>query len=160
MEWKHLKEVLERYGEYLSQRMKQRLLTDDSNATGNLTDSITYLVNHKGSVFEVSISLLDYWKYVNYDTKPHFPPVDAIEKWVVAKKIVPHVGTLPNGKSYVPTVRQLAFLIARSISENGTKGTDFFNLSVEEMNERFMLEIEMAINEDIDEEIDILLLEL
>lgn len=160
MEWKHLKGVLDRYGEFLKERMKQNLLQDGANATGNLTDSINYIVNSNGSTLEVSISLLEYWKYVNYDTKPHFPPVDAIKDWIVAKRIVPQVQSLPNGKTYLPTVPQLAFLIARSISENGTEGNEFFDMAAEEAEQRFMLEVELAIQEDLDEEIDILLIEL
>lgn len=160
MEWKHLREVLDRYGEYLENRMKQNLLQDDANATGNLTESIQYIVSSNGNTFGISISLLEYWKYVNYDTKPHFPPVKAIEEWIKVKRIVPQVGTLPSGKQYIPTVPQLAFLIARSISENGTEGNEFFDMAVEEAEQRFMLELELAIQEDLDEEIDILLIEL
>lgn len=44
------------------------------------------------------------------------PPTDAIKAWITKKNIIPRQGK--NGK--IPTTNQLAFLIARSIGENGT----------------------------------------
>jgi hypothetical protein len=46
------------------------------------------------------------------------PPISAIEKWIEVKPIIPDSRI---GK--VPTTKQLAFLIARSSGEKGTKGT-------------------------------------
>lgn len=157
MEWKHLKAVLDEYGEYIAQQMKANLESDGSNASGELSNSITYVYEREGETLSVCISLLDYWKYLNYGTKPHFPPVNAIEKWIEVKRIVPQVRALPDGKTYLPTVRQLAFLIARSISEKGTEGTQFFDKAVESLRDRLMEAIDVAVAQDLEEEIDAVL---
>ena len=86
MEWKHLEAVLNEYGEYIAQQMKQNLASDGSNASGELSDSIEYLVQHEGNTYSLCISLLDYWKYLNDGTRPHFPPVSAIENWITSRR--------------------------------------------------------------------------
>lgn len=87
----------------------------DRNSSGKLSmfkTKIKVQDNH----FLIQFDLPEYWKYVEYGTKPHFPPISAIEGWIQVKPIIPDSRT---GK--VPTTRQLAFMIARSISKNGTK---------------------------------------
>lgn len=155
MEFRHLQEVLERYGEYLRERARQNILEDGSNASGDLVNSIEFQVESSNGVFEVSIELLDYWKYLNYDTKPHFPPMAAIEKWIQIKPVLPEVR---NGVE--PTVKQLAYLIARKISREGTEGTHFFDRAKEEALDKFILAIEYAVSEDLEEEVNTLLLPL
>lgn len=156
MEFKHLQEVLQRYGEAFRNKLQENLLKDGSNASGALTNSIRYIYEGKGGTFSVSIGLEDYWKYVNDGTKPHFPPVSAIRKWVEIKPVIPEADA--NGR--VPTVAQLAFLIARKISREGTEGTHFFDKTQEEINDYFLLSIEKAVSEDLDEEVDSVLIQL
>lgn len=156
MEFKHLQEVLQRYGEAFRNKLQENLLKDGSNASGGLTNSIRYIYEGKGGTFSVSIGLEDYWKYVNDGTKPHFPPVSAIRKWVEIKPVIPEADA--NGR--VPTVGQLAFLIARKISIEGTEGTHFFDRTQEEINDYFLLSIEKAVSEDLDEEVDSVLIQL
>lgn len=50
-------------------------------ATGSLKKTIS------GEVIgdEVHIFMQDYWKYIEYGTAPHMPPVDAMEEWVKVK---------------------------------------------------------------------------
>ena len=79
-----------------------------------------------GKYLEITFILADYWKYLENGTKPHFPPVDAIEKWITVKHIIP---TTDNGR--VPTTRQLAFSIARGISKNGTKPTKLLQHTID-----------------------------
>ena len=56
---------------------------------------------------------------MEYDTKPHFPPVSKILEWVEIKPVIPR----PLASSKIPSPKQLAFLIGRAISEHGTKGS-------------------------------------
>lgn len=121
--------------------------------SSNLADTATYTVEWNGDIFEVYFNLQDYWKYVEEGTRPHFPPVDAIERWITAKRIVPRAY---NGQ--VPTTRQLAYVISRSISRKGTEGkhylsdtleecTNLINLIVEELSNQFEVEINNTIVE-------------
>lgn len=153
MEYRHLEEVLQRYANEFAEQLKERLRDGNAIASGTLVNSIKHIYEHNGNVYSVSISLADYWKYVNSDTKPHWPPVSAIKKWIEVKPVIPYVGS--NGK--LPTVEQLAFLISRKIAREGTKGNEFFDLTQEDINARFMQDIEYAIAEDLNEELEDLL---
>ena len=136
----------------LLERYKQSLKDNNHIASGNLYNTATYKTNINGSWFELTFVLDETWRYLENGTKPHFPPVEAIERWITVKHIIP---TTNSGK--VPTTRQLAFLIARGISKNGTKPTkllqktidgadDLINLIVDEIAKQLQEEIN---NEEI-----------
>lgn len=99
---------------YISQLEKH-----DRRATGNLIDSVHTTIEVNGSRYIVWLHLADYWKYVENDTRPHWPPPSAILKWIEAKPVIPR----PDANGRIPTPKQLAFLIGRKISEVGTKGS-------------------------------------
>ena len=95
----------------------KKALNDSGHyASGKLANTAKAVIKWDGKVFELFFNLQEYWKYLENGTKPHFPPMSAIEEWIKVKRIVP---TARTGK--VPTTKQLAFLIARGISKNGTK---------------------------------------
>lgn len=95
------------------------------SASSDLINTATSIATFDGRYFEISFNLQDYWKYLENGTKPHFPPIDAIERWIKVKKIVPKS---VNGK--VPTTKQLAFLISRKISREGTPATKLLEKSL------------------------------
>ena len=101
--------------------LKNKLKANDSYASGDLVNSVRGVVKQNGKYIVISIQLNEYWKFIENGTKPHWPPVDAIKKWVSVKKILPR--PLKTGK--LPTENQLAFLIARKISKVGTKPKPF-----------------------------------
>ena len=109
-------------------KLKETIANNGSNASGKLSKSIKGKVKQNGKFLEVSISLEDYWKYIEYGTRPHFPPVDKIKEWIRVKPILPR--PLSNGK--LPTNDQLAFLIGRKISKVGTKPQPFLKKSITE----------------------------
>lgn len=111
-------EILERY--------KKAIIDNGHNASGNLVNTASYKIKWDGKNFELYFNLPDYWKYLENGTKPHFPPVEAIEKWITIKHIIP---TTNSGR--VPTTKQLAFLIARGISKNGTKPTKLLQKTID-----------------------------
>ena len=87
-------------------------------ASGRLRD-FTVEVVQDDKWFNIVFNLEHYWKYVENGRKPgKFPPPNAIMEWIRVKPIVPH-----PMNNRVPTTKQLAFLIARSIAQNGIKPT-------------------------------------
>lgn len=84
----------------------------------SLIDSVRCEVVVADKGFEVVMYMRDYWKYLEDDTKPHFPPLDKLKEWIEIKPIFPRPY---RGK--LPTPAQLAYLIGRKIAEVGTKGT-------------------------------------
>ena len=93
--------------------LKSVISSNGSNASGTLSKSITGIVKMNDKYLTISISLEDYWKYIEYGTNPHFPPVDKIREWIRVKPVLPR--PLASGK--LPTENQLAFLIGRKISK-------------------------------------------
>lgn len=95
------------------------IIDTDHSATGNLALNQEKIIQYDGRYFSIYLSLEDYWKYLEYGTKPHFPPLEKIKEWIRIKPVVP----LPQANEKLPTENQLAFLIGRKISREGTPAT-------------------------------------
>lgn len=71
-------------------------------------------------------------------TRPHFPPIEPIQKWVIYKGLVKDKGkvtsvkAVKNKSKVYDESRQIAYLIARKISKKGTKGLPFLKLALEQ----------------------------
>ena len=141
----NLRAVLEEYGVAVRNLYQDRLILHDRIATGELLNSVDTRVEYDGQAYEVKMDLADYWRYVEMDTKPHWPPPSAILSWIKAKPVIPR--PLKNGK--LPTPEQLAFLIGRKIAVFGTKGQPDLTDSVEDMNKAFQERIAAALAKDV-----------
>jgi hypothetical protein len=67
---------------------------------------------------------------VENDTRPHFPPIQALESWV-AEKIN------PEPEEGVDVVNKVATLIALKIAKHGTKGKFMFKKGIEKSQGEF-----------------------
>jgi hypothetical protein len=94
--------------------------------TGRLATSITSVV--EGSTENITGRIgtnVVYAPYMELGTKPHFPPIAAIQDWVKKKGIAAKL--TPSGKrggskaTRESQDRSMAFVIARSISKKGTR---------------------------------------
>lgn len=146
----HTIEALRQYADTLRQRYQNKLTEDDHVASGNLLRSVEYRVDAGSKSIEISLNLEDYWKYVESGTKPHFPPISAILQWIKVKPVIP--SRTYNGK--LPTQEQLAFLIARKISEKGTEGTNDLEQSRDELDGALDEILEQSITQDVNECLD------
>lgn len=154
MEFKHLAAVLNEYGQAVKTLYADNLRGSKRPTTENtLINEMRYIVVSRDRTWEVMLSLKDYWKYIEYGTSPHWPPVDAIRHWVEVKPVVPY--PMSNGK--VPTVNQLAFLVSRKIAQVGTEGKDDLGRALQAINAQYTERIEQAITEDISESVDFVL---
>ena len=134
----------------LLERYKKAVEDSGHVASGGLVNNATYQVMVNGSWLEVSFNLEEHWKYLENGTRPHFPPINAIEQWISVKRIVPRPY---NGK--VPTTRQLAFLIARGISKNGTKPTKLLQTTINNSDDliaKLIDELAKQLQEEINKE--------
>lgn len=116
---RELQQALEDLANDVREGYKDKLLREDHKATGDLLNSVTAYVEVQGTTYEVKLELLDYWKYLEDGTRPHWPPRSAILKWIKAKPVVPY----PGKDGRIPSPESLAFLIQRKIARVGTKGT-------------------------------------
>lgn len=155
IDFKHTLEVLDKFGNKLITEYRKELEADNIS-NGELYKTIDYTVSSKGGEWVVSVSLADYWKYLEYGRKPgKFPPISAIENWIKVKRILPHSITLKSGKTVLPTIPQLSFLIARKIARDGTKPRNYFKTAFEEVKAEFLEKIKSAIEQDIKESLEL-----
>lgn len=150
--WEKTYEVLKEYAIELRNTLQDSYINDDRIATGDLLNSVEYIIEKDNRQIEVSLQLKEWWKYVEEDTKPHFPPPDAMLNYIKAKPILPK----PDNNGKLPTPNQLAYLIGRKISEVGTTGTHNVRDTVRLINERYEEKIGQAISEDINNELDVI----
>lgn len=122
---------------------------------GQLYRTLSYSVKMDNSSWLISISLEEYWKYIENGRRAgaKMPPLDVIEKWINVRQIIPHSMTLKSGKTVIPSVKQLSFLIARSISQNGIQPRPFFKQSFESAKRDYLNKITEAVQKDITEAI-------
>lgn len=150
--FENLTRVLNDYGKFLVEEYKDNLILDNKNASDNLYNSVKYIVDTstKGR-FEVKISLLEYWKYIENGRRAgKFPPITAIKDWIKVKPVLPK--PMSNGK--LPTEQQLTYLISRKIALDGIKPNPILENSIKSITESMMEFIEEAVIQDIENEIE------
>ena len=95
--------------------------------------------------FKVSVSLAEYWKWVENGRGPgKYPPPEAIRRWIEVKPV--NISPI-NGR--MPSVEQVGFLIGRKIAEEGTEAQPFFEPAKEQVIREFEERIAYAIEEDV-----------
>ena len=150
-DFKHTMKALNDFGNFIITNYKSQLEAEQMN-NGELYRTISYSVSTGNSGWVISVSLADYWKYIEYGRRPgKMPPVSAIENWINVKQIIPHSMTLKSGKTVIPTIPQLSFLIARSIGRRGISPKPLFKNSFEAAKKQFIQVIKDAILADIKE---------
>lgn len=138
----NLLQVLEDLAKDVRKNYKEHLWLHKHVASGDLMRSISTEVVVSGTTYEVVMNLADYWQYVEEDTKPHWPPKAAIDRWIFIKPLLPRPMTIKrvwwtNGRQpgkektiynekyvdVIPSGNSLSYLIRRKIATEGTKGT-------------------------------------
>ena len=152
LKFDNLLAVLEEYAIAIRNQYQDNLIDNDHVASEQLLNNVNYIITKEGNEISVSLRLQDYWKYVECDTKPHFPPVDKIREWIRIKPVLPY----PDNNGKLPTENQLAYLIGRKISEEGTTGTHDLREAVTKINDQYEELIGLAINEDLKDALDII----
>lgn len=136
-------EILKKYSQDIMDALAKNLQAEDKIATGNLIQSIKFPVKVFGTKYVATLSMDDYWKFVEEGRKPgKFPPIDKILQWTVEKGLT--LNPLSNRrkklirglkhKKLKKAVKQiskeklrksLAFLIGRNIAAKGIAPTHF-----------------------------------
>lgn len=131
IELTELEQVLRDLADDIRDNYKEHLEYNDRYTREHkLIDSVKTNVVVGDRAFEVTMTLNEYWKYVeegvrggkNYSSpykNPGWKAYPFILKWIDIKPVIPR--PMANGK--LPTPKQLGFLITRGIVENGTQGS-------------------------------------
>lgn len=143
----NLEKVLEEYAIDFRNTYQDSLINNDRIASGDLLNSVDYIITKGTNQYSVSIKLKDYYYFVEYGRKAgKFPPPDAMLRYVQIKPILPR----PNANGKLPTEKQLAFLIGRKIAREGTEGSGDFQKTADTINNRYLIKIYQAIDKDIE----------
>ena len=160
MEWKNTKLVLDEFGKQFIDAYRSGLDAKNANASRDLYNSLNFEVKIGKQSISLDILLNDYWKYLEYGCKgtetsypdayypAHFPPTKAIEEGIKIKPVIPEQR---NGK--LPTQKQLAFLIARSINKKGIEPRFIFRDAVDDIWEQLKDALNEAIEKDVENNI-------
>lgn len=148
IEFNHLQKALADYAKAIRENYKESLDRDNRRATGQLITSVNTKIVNKGNKFEIDLNLEDYWKNIEYGTEPHWPQVNNILEWIEVKQILPY----PDKNGNLPSEKQLAYLISRKISIEGTEGTHNLEDTIDTVDYESI--IEDALDQDIMECID------
>lgn len=150
--WNKTYEVLREFAIRLRNEYQDKLIQDNKIATGELLNSVDYVIEKNDRAISVSLKLEDYWKWVEEGRKPgKFPPPDAILSWLRVKPIIPDERT-----GRIPDERQLAYLIGRKIATDGIEPGYQLRYTKERLFREFENRIEEAITQDITENITII----
>jgi hypothetical protein len=131
VEFAELQQVLQDLANDIRDNYKEHLeFNDRYTREHKLIDSVKTQVVVGDRAFEITMTLQDYWKYVEEGvqgarnmTSPYRNPgwkaFPHIMRWIDIKPVIPR--PMANGK--IPTPKQLGYLITRSIVNNGTQGS-------------------------------------
>ena len=140
--------LLNSFGNTLISRYRDKI---KEYASGKLYKTIDYTITSKSDSYLVTINLEAYWVFLENGRKPgaKMPPVSAIENWIKVRKIIPRPVTLKSGKQRVPTIPQLAYVIARSIAKNGIAPRPFMRESINQTIDDFKSKLSAAVKDDV-----------
>ena len=153
-DFKHTMKALNDFGQKIVDNYRAELEACGYQ-DGQLYRTLSYSVSTGTGGWVISVSLEEYWKYIEAGRRAgaKMPPLDVIEKWINVKQIIPHEMTLKGGKTIIPTIPQLSFLIARKIGRDGIRPRPFFKQSFEDAKREFLSKIADAVQQDIVESI-------
>lgn len=154
----NLRQVLLDVAADAQETYRYQLSIGGKNASHKLADSAKCYVEHTGTLYEVKIDLLEYWKYVEGGAQgteespvgavypPHFPPAWAIEKWINVKPILPR----PREDGRLPSPKQLSYAIATAIERRGIEPHPALQATIDEIYDKWNAQIEGAFAKDVE----------
>lgn len=155
IQWTRTRKVLEEFAQQFVEGYRKRLADARVNTSqASLSRSVRYEVKAESTWIAVDISLLDYWRYVEYGRRAgKMPPIYAIERWINIKPIVPRA----YGGRRVPSTRSLAYLIARKIGLEGIRPKPYFAETRDLLLRDFDKALGDAVAQDVGGQIDIII---
>ena len=155
--------VLEEFGAYFRNLLQDRIIEEDMIASGELLNDLDYVIDAGENEWTVSVKIKDYFKYLDEGTQPAgefknpgWKAYPFVRQWIEIKPIYPSVDS--EGKT--PSVDQLAFLITRSMKENGIEPREVWEPTVKEAVDHYEQKLGDAILEDMGSDIERVLMEI
>lgn len=111
--------------------------------------NISFNVESGDGNFAIVFNLPSYWRWAENGRAPgRMPPPGSLMKWMEFNRILPSQVQLPNGKSYIPSMQSLEFLIRRKIGRDGTEGKHTWEATENEIRDSLVNAVKAAIEKD------------
>lgn len=154
MTFSNTERVLNNYGELFRQVYKDNNAAAGYDPSQPLMNDVSFDVQSAAGNFSIVFHLPDYWKGAEYGYKPHevYPPKGSLLQWMEWKHIMPQMMTLKTGKTVLPSMESLEFLIRRKIWEKGTKeprGGHTWEATERELHDRLVRDVTEALRQDV-----------
>lgn len=133
-----VEKLVETTGLILERETKEVLAKEGKHATGDAIKSVRSEARKLSWGYVIRTFLgVNYGVFIYEDTKPHWPPLNKIQKWVRLKKLAGRYSVktkkrLGGKLTQHAEDRQIAWLIARKIARKGTKGIKFFDIALKQ----------------------------
>lgn len=141
-----VEQVLQAYAKEAEELYKYQIALGGKNASRKLTDTIKSNVLVGDQAYEITLTLQEYWKYIEHGRPPgKFPPVKALLDWISVKPIIPR----PDADGRIPTPKQLSFLIGRKIKEEGIEPFPALKTTKEDLDRIYHERLSQALGHDV-----------
>lgn len=163
--WSEIRRVADRIALMLERAVVEVLNENDKVVSGDLKKSVASRVEQERDRIIISVFTgTKYAQWVHEGTKPHYPPIFPIARWVQKKGIgqsfsvkshrmvgtnkrtLKHSvgGTELSGK-FSQEVLSVAYAIQRSIGKKGTKAFKFFEIALKRSESRIQTMVNEAV---------------
>lgn len=137
------------YGELFRQVYKDNNAAAGYDSSQPLMNDVSFDVQSAAGNFTIVFHLPDYWKWAeNGRTSGKMPPKGSLLKWLEWKRILPGPMTLRNGKTVIPSMESLEYLIRRKIGRDGTRGSHTWQQTENELKDRLIRDVKAALTKD------------
>lgn len=141
--------VLNEYGQKIKDLYREKNIEAGYDPSRPL-QNISFAVSHSGGTFEITFELPSYWRFAENGRGPgKMPPPGVLLQWMQFKHILPHPMTLSNGRTVIPTMESLEFLIRRKIGREGTQGSHTWEATVNQVKDSLEADVKAALYQDI-----------
>ena len=152
---KEILKVLNETAELMYNEYQSRLINNNINSSSELYNTLSFEVSNNEQAYLIKFYALDYWKNIEYGRKPgKFPNIGAIQKWIEIKPVIPK-----PYKGKIPTPKELAYIISRSIAKKGIPAKNVLSNTLNEVMKIQTDKIQKAIGNDYQLQVGIMIQE-
>lgn len=111
--------------------------------------NISFNIESDNGNFSMVFHMPDYWRWAENGRGPgKMPPEGVLLNWMKFKQILPSQVQLPDGRSYLPSMKSLEYLIRRKIGREGTQGQHTWEATENEIKESLIRDVKAALEQD------------
>ena len=146
--------ILNEYGQKIKDLYREKNIEAGYDPAAEL-QNISFNVESDRGNFAIVFTLPSYWRWAEYGRRPgKMPPKGSLMQWMKFKQILPSPITLSNGKTVLPSMESLEFLIRRKIGEYGTESQHTWELTEQQMKNSLISDVKEALTKDFTDYLD------